>query len=126
MQTELRVVTAKRVDLVLAMAALYKLLRMKILFCLAARITTNADLGSDPRHEYSPHNGIHRAAVLISQVPMLAFYPFCLPTPGDAPVGRLSGFQAFRLSGFQPRSWAALGFPKSQPEQVYAPANRPA
>jgi len=42
MQTKLRVVTGKRVDLVLAMAALYELLRMKILLRLAIRITTKA------------------------------------------------------------------------------------
>ena len=35
-----------RVDLVFALAALYKLLRVNLLFRLAARITTNADLGS--------------------------------------------------------------------------------
>jgi len=55
MHTELRVVTGKRVDLVLALAVLYKLLR----------IATEADLGTDPLHGYSLHNGIHRAVVLI-------------------------------------------------------------
>ena len=86
------------------MAALYKLLRMKLLFRLAARISKNGDWAL---HYYSFHNYIsHIPApvgkpnvgwcfILTATPPGIDFSPNFV-TQGPAPVGRPHGSQACR------------------------------
>jgi len=79
---------------------------------------------SDPLHEYSPHNGIYRAVGLISApVGKYRFHPH----PRGSATHPLCYTRSGRRVGFPARLEAGLpGLSKSQPEQVYVTANRPA
>jgi len=96
MQTELRVDTPA--SYIFAMTALYKLLRMKLLFRLAARTTTNGDW---TLHYYSLHNDISRIPapvgkpnvgwcfILTATPPGIDSHPLCYTRSGG-PALRLA------------------------------------
>jgi len=99
-QTELRVITGKRVDLVLAMAAVQTTDEDSTPPC---GTDNKSRSGSDTLHAYSLH------------LPTLVFHTHLRPPLGiDYPPALLHKVRrrsAFRLSGLRIQSRAALGFP---------------
>ena len=117
MQTKLRVDTGKRID--------------HVYICYGRSAQTATDEASLPTWNgdwiLHFHNDISCAGkpnvgwcfILTATPPRGSTTPLCYTRSG-------AGGPVPRLSGLQTRSRAALGFLKSRPEQVYAPANRPA